>query len=259
MKNVKIFFLLAKYSLKTTFQSPLGIILFTIGKLIRFSMFFLFVYYLISNTKLLAGYSLTQTIIFYLTYNIIDSLAQLLFREVYRFRPLVISGELDSILLKPYHPFLRILVGGVDILDLIISFIYMLLAGYFIIQIPQVTIIQIVLYIALIFNALIIATGFHIAVLALGILSTEVDHTIMIYRDITKMGTFPIDIYQQPIRFLLTFIIPIGIMLTMPVKGLLGILNTELYLLSFLIATAILSASLLFWNYALRCYQSWGG
>lgn len=259
MKNVKIFLLLAKYSLKTTFQNPLGIILFTIGKLIRFSMLFLFVYYLISNTTLLAGYSLTQTIIFYLTYNIIDSLAQLLFREVYRFRPLVISGELDSILLKPYHPFLRILVGGVDILDLIISFIYMLLAGYFIMQIPQVSLMQIVLYIALIANALIIATSFHIAVLALGILSTEVDHTIMIYRDITKMGTFPIDIYQQPIRFILTFIIPIGIMLTMPVKGLLGILTTELSIISFLIATTLVASSLLFWRYALSRYQSWGG
>lgn len=259
MKNFKIFWLLATYSIKTTFQSPLGVILFSVGKLIRFSMFFLFVYYLVSRTNLLAGYTLNQTIIFYLTYNIIDSLAQLLFREVYRFRPLVVSGELDSILLKPYHPFLRILIGGVDILDLGISVIYILIVGFFIAQLPAISLAAVMLYVALVVNALIIATGFHIAVLALGILSTEVDHTIMIYRDLTKMGSFPVDIYKQPIQFIFTFIIPIGIMLTIPVKGLLGSLTTQIYLISFITAAAILGGSLLFWQYALRRYQSWGG
>ncbi len=259
MKNFKIFWLFAKYSVKTTLQSPLGILLFSVGKLIRFSMFFSFVYYLVSRTNLLAGYTLNQTIIFYLTYNIIDSLAQLLFREVYRFRPLVVSGELDSILLKPYHPFMRILIGGVDILDVGISIIYIGITGYFIAQLPGITLYSVVLYIALVTNALIIATGFHIAILALGILSTEVDHTIMIYRDFTKMGSFPIDIYKQPIQFIFTFVIPIGIMLTIPVKGLLGVLTTQLYLISFIMAAAILGSSLLFWQYALRRYQSWGG
>lgn len=259
MKNIKIFWLFTTYSLKTTFQSPLGVVLFTLGKLIRFGMFFFFVYYLLSNTKILAGYSVTETIIFYLTYNIIDSIAQLLFREVYRFRPLVITGELDTILIKPYHPFLRVLIGGIDILDVGISFIYMIIAGYFISQLSGLQTPHLLLYIALILNALLIATGLHIAILALGILSTEVDHTIMIYRDITKMGSFPVDIYMQPIRFFLTFIIPIGIMITMPVKGLLGMLTLPMYLTSFTISAGILTASLLFWNYALKKYQSWGG
>ena len=258
-KNFKIFLLFAKYSLKTTFQSPLGVTLFTIGKLVRFGMFFSFVYYLLFNTKLLAGYTLTQTVIFYLTYNIIDSLAQLLFREVYRFRPLVVSGELDSILVKPYHPFLRILVGGIDILDLVITFIYAGIAAYFIAQLPDITTAHIVLFIALIINSLLITTSFHIAVLALGILSTEVDHTIMIYRDMTKMGSFPVDIYQQPIRFLFTFVVPIGIMLTLPVKTLFQAINMQAYVLSFTFAIGSIVVSLYLWNYALRKYQSWGG
>jgi ABC-2 type transport system permease protein len=258
-KNLKIFWLFATYSITITFRHPTGVALFTLGKIIRFGMFFLFVFYLLSNTKILAGYTMNQSIIFYLTYNIIDSLAQLLFREVYRFRQLVVSGELDTILVRPYHPFLRILLGGVDVLDAVISMIYFLMTLYFLTKIPNVTLLHFGLYILLILNSLIIATGFHIAVLALGVLSTEVDHTIMIYRDISKMGTFPIDIYQQPIRFLFTFVLPIGIMMSFPVKGLFNLLSPTMYLTSFIFAMSTFFGALWLWDFALKKYQSWGG
>lgn len=247
------------YSMKVSLKSPVGFVMFSAGKLVRFSMFFLFIYFLLSNTKLLAGYTLTQTVIFYLTYNIIDSLSQLLFREVYRFRPLVISGELDSILVKPYHPFLRILVGGIDILDAATTVIYCAISVYFILQLPNFAPYHLVLYAALILNALIIATGFHIAVLALGILSTEVDHTIMIYRDMMRMGSFPVDIYQQPLRFLVTFVVPIGIMISVPVKSLFDILSPWWYFASFGFAVATIIIALILWDLALKKYQSWGG
>lgn len=258
-KALNIFILFTTFSLKITFRHKAGVILFTFGKLLRFGMFFLFVYLMLSKTGVLAGYSLEQTIIFFLTYNIIDSTSQLLFREVYRFRQLVISGELDSILVKPYHPFLKILVGGVDILDAFISLLYIGIAIYFIFQLPTFSGIHLILYLALIFNALIIATSFHILVLSLGILTTEVDHTIMIYRDMTRLGTFPIDIYQQPIRFFFTFVVPIGIMISIPVKSLLNLLTFNWYVISFGFSLITLFLSLKLWDYALKKYQSWGG
>lgn len=258
-KNLAIFLLFSKYSIKTAFQSPIGVGLFTAGKLVRFAMFFLFVYYLIFKTKLLAGYDVNQTVIFYLTYNIIDTFSQLFFREVYRFRPLIISAEFDTILVKPYHPFLRILVGGLDPMDAFIGLIYVAMLIFFILQAGPITLLGIVGFIALVINAFIIALAFHIAVLALGILSTEVDHTIMIYRDMTKMASFPIDIYQEPIRSIFTFIIPIGVMMTFPVKSLFGLLDMKLTMISFAIALISLIVSLILWNRALRKYQSWGG
>lgn len=258
-KNWRIFWLFAVYSFKVTFRHPAGVVLFTIGKIIRFGMFFLFVMVLVYSTKVLVGYTPEQTIIFYLTYNIIDSISQLLFREVYRFRQLVISGEFDTVLVKPFHPFLKILVGGIDILDSIITLIYIALAVYFIMQLPSFSIMHLILYFALIINALVIATSFHIGVLALGILTTEVDHAIMIYRDMTRLGTFPIDIYKQPIQFFFTFIIPIGIMMSIPVKSLLNLLSFNLYVISFSFAIVSLFLALKLWDYALKKYQSWGG
>lgn len=258
-KNIKIFLLFGKYSLKSTLKNAVGAISFLIGKILRFGLYFMFIFYLLGNTKLLVGYNTTQTIIFFLTFNIIDTLAQILFREVYRFRPLVVSGELDAILIKPYHPFMRILLGGIDFMDIITVFLYGILLIYFITQLSVLSVLNVLLFFALIINGLVIAAAFHIIVLALGILSTEIDHAIMIYRDLTRMGTLPVDIYAEPIRTFFTFVVPIGIMMTFPAKSLFGLLSGQFIAMSFAVSSILLLFSLFLWDRALKKYQSWGG
>lgn len=259
IRNFRIFLYFSKFALKTTFQQPVGSVFFLLGKFMRFGTYFLFVFYLLSNTKILAGYNMTQTLIFFLTFNIVDTLSQLLFREVYRFRPLVVNGELDAILIKPYHPFMRVLIGGVDVLDFISVIIYLGMLVFFVSQLHSLTALSIFIYLLLIINALIITTAFHIIVLALGIFTTEVDHTILIYRDLTRLGAFPIDIYAEPVKSLLTFVIPIGIMFSFPVKSLMGILSWNFIAISFAFSSILFMFSMYLWNNALKKYQSWGG
>lgn len=260
-KSLRLFLLYSKYSLKTIFQSRFGVILLTLGKAIRFLFLLGLIYIVFSKTRVVEGYSLNQMIIFFLTFNIIDTVSQLLFREVYRFRPQVVSGSFDLILLKPHHPFLRILVGGVDFLDLIMLIPYILLTIYFVLQLPisNFNLPSSILYLLLMINSLFIAAAFHIAVLALAILTTDVDHTIMIYRDLTNLGRFPIDIYREPIRGIFTFIIPVAVMMTFPVKALFNLLSLPTILLSFILSVIALFGSYNLWNAALKKYQSWGG
>src|SRR3989344_823675 len=93
--------------------------IFLTGKILRFAFFTMFLYFLVTGTGNLAGYSIDQTIFFFLTFNIIDVFAQFLFREVYRFRPLIVSGDFDLILQKPMSSLFRVLMGGADFIDLI--------------------------------------------------------------------------------------------------------------------------------------------
>ena len=95
-----------------------------------------FIVVLLNRTKFLAGYTLEETLLFYLTYSIVDSITQLLYREVYRFRPLILSGDFDTVLVKPVHPFVRILLGGIDVLDIIPTLIYIVGTGYLLTIIP---------------------------------------------------------------------------------------------------------------------------
>lgn len=251
--------LFSKYSLKSTVQGRSGLFFFTIGKVLRFAMFFLFVFFLVSRTKILKGYNVDQAVFFYLTYNIIDTLSQLLFREVYRFRMLVVSGDFDTILVKPFHPFLKILLGGIDFLDAALLIPYFLLTMFFASKAVAFSLPNFILYLTLIFNAILIATSFHVLALAIGTITTDIDNIIMMYRDLTSLGRFPIEIYKEPIRGIFTFIIPVGVMMTFPAKSLFGVLSGGFIIFAFAISFFLLFASLKFWHFALKRYQGWGG
>lgn len=233
----------------------LGASVFMVGKLLRFGFFVLFIVFLLKGTNTLAGYSLNQTLFFFLTFNLIDIGAQFLYREVYRFRPLIVSGGFDLVLAKPISPLFRSLMGGADILDLM-TIPPLILAIYVAGKALGPTTSQIFLYLFLIFNGFLVATAFHIAVLSLGIVTLEIDHTIMIYRDVTNLGRFPIDIYKQPLKGILTYLIPVGLMVTLPAKALMGLVTPGVVLFSFVLGVVTIFISLRFWNFALTKYSS---
>lgn len=256
--NFAIFWLFAKNSMRVTTQGRLGVIIFTIGKIVRFAFMFFLLFFIFQKTKVLKGYTFQEAVLFYMIFNLIDTISQVLFREVYRFRSLVVGGSLDTILLKPYHPFLRILVGGIDILDIFLLIPYSIIAILIALQ-GHIVITNFLLFLVLFINALWIATSFHILVLSLGILTTEVDHTILIYRDMTSLGRFPMALYKEPVKSIFTFVIPIGIMTSFPPQALLGALSPFGFFISLVISSLLFYSVMKLWQFSLKRYQSWGG
>lgn len=256
--NFKIFWLFAKNSMRVTTQGRIGIVIFTIGKIVRFAFMFFLLFFIFQRTKVLKGYSFQEAALFYMVFNLIDTISQVLFREVYRFRSLVVGGSLDTILLKPYHPFLQILVGGVDILDIFLLIPYTCITVLIALQ-GQIIFTNFLLFLILFINALWITTSFHILVLSLGILTTEVDHTILIYRDMTSLGRFPMSLYKEPVKSIFTFIIPIGIMTSFPPQALLGALSPFSFFISLVISSLLFYSVMKLWQFSLKKYQSWGG
>lgn len=241
---------------RNAFVSRFGAILFFIGKLIRFAFFFLFLLIIVLRTKTIVGYTLWQVMLFYITFYFIDSLAQFFLREVYRFRSYIIRGDFDYFLIKPVPPLFRLLFGGSDVLDIPI----ILISGLFIFislsKIGPISISELIIYFALLLNGLIIALSFHIFVLAFGIVTFEVDNTLWLFRNLTQMGRFPIDIYKNPLRSIITFVIPVGIMITFPVKAAMGLLSLNAIIISFLIGALSLYLSIRFWRFSLKRYSS---
>lgn len=235
--------------------SRFGAVVFVIAKFLRFFLFLLFLIVLESRTKGIGGYTLWEVLLFFLTFNLVDTLAQFFLRETYRFKSYVVTGNFDFILVKPFSPLFRCLFGGTDILDIPIIVLSLVFITFAMTQV-NISVFGVLLYTILVINALIIATAFHILVLCVGIITTEVDNTIMLYRDISQMGRFPIDIYKEPVRGILTFIIPVAIMITFPVKGLLGFLSLDIVFLATVGGVVLLLVSLVCWRYAVRFYTS---
>jgi len=252
---LKIWFLMNKNAFQTVLTHKLILFMFTFAKLLRFGFFLAFLFFLVRGTQTLAGYSSQQAIFFFMTFNVVDVVSQFLFREVYRFRPQIVSGEFDLVLVKPMSALFRALLGGADVIDLV-TIPPLLVAVYLVGAHLSPTTPQIIFYIALILNGLIVATAFHIAVISLAIITLEIDHTIMIYRDLMNLGRFPVDIYKQPLQGILTYLVPVGIMVTLPAKALMGLVSPQGVLISFALGAAALFISLRFWNFALTKYSS---
>lgn len=244
------------YSFITSLTNRFSAAIFLLGKSLRFIFFFVFLLTILSQTKFLENYSTSEVILFYLTFNLIDTISQLFFREVYRFRALVVSGDFDLVLAKPFNPLFRALAGGADPLDLMMLVPYLGALIYVAANIGITSWLGIGLYLLLVFNSLLIATGFHILVLALAIVTTEIDHTILIYRDLTSMGRVPVDIYHEPLRSLITFVVPIGLMMTFPSLAFLGLLSAPLIIISLAVGAVFFVLSWRLWQRALSQYSS---
>lgn len=254
---VKIWLMVASRAAQSQLLTGIAGILFIIGKIVRFLLFFVFLFAVLSSSQTLAGYSREQVILFFLVFNLVDISIQFLFRGVYVFRPLVVSGNYDLDLLKPLPSFFRPLFGWTDILDFITL---VPLLGYFLWFIFAHQLFSgfadLVLFFLLLFNALLIAFAFHLFVCAVCVLTTEIDHLVWVYRDLTSMARFPTDIYQRGIQAILTFTIPVVILITVPAKALLGLLSWQWVIFSFLISGVFLFLSLRFWKFALKQYSS---
>lgn len=241
---------------QTQLALPSALFIFLLGKVLRFSVFTLFIIILVNKTKALAGYNLDQTIFFFLSFNLIDTVSQLLFREVYRFRQAVVLGNFDFYLIKPIHPLFRALMGGPDLIDFITLIPLVLATIVFMNRLEINNLLSIMIYILLLISGFIIALAFHILVLALAVITTEIDHAIMMYRDVVGMGRFPIDIYREPLRGFLTFIIPVGIMMSFPTKAILGLLSWQAIVYALIFSLIMLYLSFKVWDYSLKQYSS---
>ncbi len=248
---------LASSALQETFINRGTNALFLSGKVIRFAFSLLFLLLLKNNLSSFSTYTVDQVIVFYLTYQFIDTLAQVFYRGVYLFGNQIKSGDFDFSLSKPISPLFQALVGKPDINDTLFligtTVFSVLMASQLAITITPITFI---LFCILLCNSFIVATALHILVLVAGIHLTEVDGIIWLYRDVTRLGQFPVTAYIEPLRSLLLFVIPVGILFTVPVDVLLGFVSPVGALLTCLFGIGLLLCSVKIWHWSLKHYQS---
>lgn len=256
-KLIKVWLLVTSRVAQSQMLTSWGSLAFLVGKIVRFLLFFVFIFSIVNATQGLADFSQEQVIFFFLVFNVIDIMVQFLFRGVYVFRPLVVKGNFDFDLLKPLPSFFRPLFGWTDILDFITLIPLWIYMFYFVIinnLVPSPF--AVLFFIMMFLNAIILGFAFHLFISGVALITTEIDHLTMVYRDITSVARFPTDIYQRTIQYILTFTIPVIVLITVPAKALLGILSPGFMLLSFAITIFFLLGSILFWKYALSKYTS---
>lgn len=255
LRYLKIWLILSKKSLLLHLSRKGGFFIFLSGKILRFALFILFLFSILRKTGGVGSYSSDQIILFFVIFNFISSFSQMFFRGVYTFRQTIVSGDFDLILSKPLNSLFRSVLGGFDFIDLA-TFPPLLLILFYAVGKLNPSFLSLIIFVLLLFNSFLISFSLHSLIVSLSIITLEVDHIVMIYRDLETMARFPLEIYGQKISFLLTFILPLGIMISVPAKVLMGIVSWRFVIFSFVFGVVFFVFSIKFWNLALKKYTS---
>ncbi len=238
-------------------NARLAAVLFIVSKLFRLGTAFLMVYLVVGRAELIVGYTLSQAILILALFNLVSSLIQLFMRGIYLFRQKVVDGTFDFYLLNPLSELFYSLFSYTDPLDLILFLPYLgiviwawlgtgfpLSLGIIIAVISAITI------------SILTILAWHIVIIAIGVKYLEVDNTIMLYRDLEKMASMPLEIYGKIGSSVLTYLFPFGLMATIPARIIFGLYHPW-YLLGFaLLALVQLRLALWFWHHCLQTYSS---
>lgn len=232
-------------------------LLFFIGKTIRLLMSLVVLLLIKQNISTFAGYTNDQMVVFFLVYQFIENVAQALFRGVYMFGRKVRNGEFDFDLLKPINPLFRALLGNPDINDVIFLIPSTAISIYLLSTLDlNITVASAMAFVLLLINSFLIATALHIIVLSVAIYTTDVEGVVWMYRDLARLGQFPISAYLELMRFVLFFLVPIGMMITIPAEVLLNVTPSYSVFVSVLIGVGFFTFSLWLWHKALKSYTS---
>src|SRR5438105_711328 len=137
---------------------PLSSTGYLLGKLVRIGFFLVFLVAIFKHTQALAGYTLQEVALFFLTFNLVDILAQLFFRGIYGIRGLIREGDFDYFLIQPAEVLFRVAFNTVDFLDVLTIFPVGVVTYYVLHHIPvEMRAERLFLYLLLSINGMIIA------------------------------------------------------------------------------------------------------
>ena len=232
-------------------------IIFILGKLFRVGSALLLIYVVVGQAKLIAGYSLNQAIFLLMLYNLTQTVSQLILRGVYQFRQKVVDGTFDFYLLNPLSELFYSLFSYTDPMDLLVTGPYIFFVGWAWVNASYAISFAAVLWlVAMLVISQIMVIAWHIVIIAVGVKYLEVDNTIMLYRDLERMGAFPVQIYGQVGANILTYAFPFALMATIPARFVFGLFNPLFLLVFAALALVQLQLSLFLWRRCLQSYSS---
>ncbi len=246
----------ASMAMQAQLSYRLGSFGFLLGKMIRLVFFFAFMAAVFQHVETVAGYSLVETALFFMTFNLVDMAAQIFFRGVYGARRTVSEGDFDFYLVQPCSPLFRMTCSTVDFLDVVTIVPVVVMTGMVFARLPPLGWERYAAYGLLLANGVALIFAIHVLVAGLAVRTQELESAIWIYRDIMFMGKFPVDVYAPAVRWALTVGVPIAVMTTFPAKALLGRLSAAWIVYALALTAVALPLSYLFWRNSVARYTS---
>ena len=205
----------------------------------------------------LGGWSSDEVLALVGVYTLVGGLIGLVvYPSMEQFIMSVRDGMLDFVLVKPVDAQVLNSVQSVDIwklLDIGLGLAVLIIAltrlG------AQVGLAQAALFVGMLVTGGVIIYSFWLILATLSFWFVRVENILEIFRSMYEAGRWPISLYPPWLRFILSFIVPVAFVTTVPAEALIGHLTPQTLLIGLTLALLLLVASRLFWKIGLRQYS----
>jgi ABC-2 type transport system permease protein len=166
------------------------------------------------------------------------------------------DGTLDFILTKPEDAQMLVSARKVEIWKFINIFLGMGVLAYAVIKLnEQLTGWQIAAFAVMLFAGIAIIYSFWLILATLSFWFVRVENILEIFQSMYDAGRWPVSLYPDWLRFLLTFIIPVAFATTVPAEALTGRLTWQTLVGAGLLAVFMIFISRVFWKIGLKRYS----
>ena len=211
-----------------------------------------------TNVRDVAGWDLDRMFILTGTFVLVIYTRNFLFeRSMFRLSEMVNKGELDFVLIKPISSQFLVSMRYVDFNELpgIVVAIVSILVGVQRVGLRPSPL-DVALYLLLVVCAVLAIYAVWFMTVTLTIWAERINNVGHLVPAITSLARVPSDVFRGPLRLLVTFVIPIALISTLPSEALLGVLEPWIAPYQVGLTCLLLWASHRFWNYSLRRYSS---
>ncbi|MBE7412092.1 MAG: ABC-2 family transporter protein [Leptospiraceae bacterium] len=221
---------------------------------------------IIHRFKVIGGWSVGEIAFLYSLLILSQGIVSCLFSGVVEFGNFIREGTFDRLLVRPLSPLGQVIASGFELVGLahlILGLITFFIANS-LIRISW-SFFDVVIFITVILGGSMILAGIRIIIAAIAFYAVNNNSLVHLFVFSSReFLLYPLNIYSKGVKFLLTFIIPLGFVNFYPAQYFLkksgeGIFHEYIVYFTLPIGVLLFLISILFWRKGQKDYESAGG
>ncbi|MCC6276244.1 MAG: ABC-2 family transporter protein [Leptospiraceae bacterium] len=220
---------------------------------------------IINRFKMIGGWSIGEMAFLYSLLILSQGIVSCLFSGVVEFGSFVREGTFDRLLVRPLSPLGQVIMGGFELTGfahLILGLITFFVANSLIRIHWQIS--DVLIFITVILGGSMILAGIRIVIAAIAFYAVNNGSLVHLFVFSSReFLLYPLNIYSTGVKFLLTFVIPLGFVNFYPAHYFLNktgdsVFHDYIVFFTFPIGTILFLFSLWFWRKGQAAYESAG-
>lgn len=257
LRHLRILLLLARISIINEAAYRVDFYLRALSSALQLGGELLMLWTIFSNTPSIGGWNVYETVVLLGVFRLIAAVIGMVVAPNMRsLMEDIRGGGLDYVLIKPVNSQFLVSLRAIVLWQVTDVLLGVLLISVGASQLAAtVSVARVCGFVLMVLSGAVIIYSFWLVLATCVFWFTRIANIEMIFWNVFEAGRYPVDIYRRPVRWVLTYIIPLAFLTTFPAAALVGRADLSYVGAALLVALASFALATLFWRYGVRHYS----